>query len=112
MQTAKALFHMSVLNCYKSRSEIHVHVCLSVGEVCACHHVLVCGGGGGMLLISLCLEHVGHCFSIDHTNFASDLQALKPEQVVAVHIDNGFMRKNESASVMESLKRLDLRLTS
>eukprot|EP00117_Sycon_ciliatum_P007550 scpid68988/ scgid3444/ GMP synthase [glutamine-hydrolyzing]; GMP synthetase; Glutamine amidotransferase len=38
-------------------------------------------------------------------------KALKPEQVVAVHIDNGFMRKNESASVMESLKRLDLRLT-
>ena len=39
------------------------------------------------------------------------VQALNPDQVVAVHIDNGFMRKNESASVMQSLERLDLRLT-
>ena len=38
------------------------------------------------------------------------LQALDPEQVVAVHIDNGFMRKNESAKVEESLKFLGLRL--
>ena len=38
------------------------------------------------------------------------LQALRPEQVVAVHIDNGFMRKNESQEVEESLKRLGLRL--
>ena len=40
----------------------------------------------------------------------SVLQALRPEQVVAVHIDNGFMRKNESQEVEESLKRLGLRL--
>ena len=29
---------------------------------------------------------------------------------MAVHIDNGFMRKNESQEVEESLKRLGLRL--
>ena len=40
----------------------------------------------------------------------SVLQALRPEQVVAVHIDNGFMRKNESQEVEESLKQLGLRL--
>ena len=37
-------------------------------------------------------------------------QALPHEQVVAVHVDNGFMRKNESQEVEESLKRLGLRL--
>ena len=37
-------------------------------------------------------------------------QALPHEQVMAVHIDNGFMRKNESQAVEESLKRLGLRL--
>ena len=37
-------------------------------------------------------------------------QALSRDQVVAVHIDNGFMRKNESQQVEESLKRLGLRL--
>ena len=38
------------------------------------------------------------------------LSALGPEQVVAVHIDNGFMRKGESESVRESLERLGLKL--
>lgn len=37
-------------------------------------------------------------------------QALPHEQVVAVHVDNGFMRKSESREVEESLKRLGLRL--
>jgi len=35
-------------------------------------------------------------------------KALSPEQVVAVHIDNGFMRKNESNNVAESLKNIGL----
>ncbi len=26
-------------------------------------------------------------------------RALKPDQIVAIHIDNGFMRKNESEQV-------------
>eukprot|EP00053_Salpingoeca_punica_P013825 m.125252 g.125252 ORF g.125252 m.125252 type:complete len:665 (-) comp16314_c1_seq3:1229-3223(-) len=38
-------------------------------------------------------------------------KALKPEQIIALHIDNGFMRKNESALVTESLKRLGLAVT-
>ncbi len=38
--------------------------------------------------------------------------ALGPERVVAVHIDNGFMRKNESAKVKESLENLGLKLHS
>ena len=37
-------------------------------------------------------------------------QALSRDQVVAVHIDNGFMRKNESHQVEESLKRLGVKL--
>ena len=36
------------------------------------------------------------------------LAALGPEQVIAVHIDNGFMRKNESEEVKESLENLGL----
>ena len=36
------------------------------------------------------------------------LKALSSEQVVAVHIDNGFMRKNESAKVEASLKEIGL----
>ena len=31
--------------------------------------------------------------------------------MVAVHIDNGFLRKNESATVKESLEKIDLNLT-
>ena len=39
-------------------------------------------------------------------------KALTPDQVIAVHIDNGFMRKNESTNVVASLKaiRLDVRV--
>ncbi|KAL9971293.1 hypothetical protein ACROYT_G023801 [Oculina patagonica] len=48
---------------------------------------------------------------VDSTVCAALLhKALPHEQVVAVHIDNGFMRKNESQEVEESLKRLGLRL--
>jgi GMP synthase-like glutamine amidotransferase len=35
-------------------------------------------------------------------------RALKAEQVVAFHIDNGFMRKNESTAVEKSLNQLGL----
>lgn len=35
-------------------------------------------------------------------------KALSPDQVVAVHIDNGFMRKNESANVEKSLAGVGL----
>ena len=38
------------------------------------------------------------------------VSALGPERVVAVHIDNGFMRQGESAKVKESLEALGLRL--
>merc|ERR1719486_756385 len=37
-------------------------------------------------------------------------KALGPENVVAAHIDNGFMRLNESALVGESLKSLGVQL--
>ena len=33
-------------------------------------------------------------------------RALKPEQVYALHIDNGFMRKGESGHVIENLREL------
>lgn len=35
--------------------------------------------------------------------------ALGPERVVAVHIDNGFMRKDESESVKHTLESLGLK---
>lgn len=48
---------------------------------------------------------------VDSTVCAALLRtALKPEQVIAVHIDNGFMRKNESAAVEKSLRELGVDL--
>lgn len=37
-------------------------------------------------------------------------KALRQDQVIAIHIDNGFMRKNESAKVQDSLLKLGLDL--
>lgn len=37
-------------------------------------------------------------------------KALKEDQVIAVHVDNGFMRKNESKKVEESLRALGLKV--
>ncbi len=37
-------------------------------------------------------------------------KALKEDQVIALHVDNGFMRKNESQKVVESLQNLGLKL--
>ena len=39
------------------------------------------------------------------------IQALGANSVYAVHIDNGFMRKNESQQVVDSLASLGLKLT-
>ncbi|XP_077998045.1 GMP synthase [glutamine-hydrolyzing]-like isoform X2 [Glandiceps talaboti] len=48
---------------------------------------------------------------VDSTVCAALLhKALDDEQVIAVHIDNGFMRKNESQKVAESLNNLGLKL--
>ena len=48
---------------------------------------------------------------VDSTVCAALLhKALSEEQVLAVHIDNGFMRKNESLQVEQSLRRLGLKL--
>ncbi|KAK6034701.1 GMP synthase domain protein [Cooperia oncophora] len=35
-------------------------------------------------------------------------RALGPDRITAIHIDNGFMRKDESDHVVESLKEIDL----
>ncbi len=44
---------------------------------------------------------------VDSTVCAALLRkALNKDQVIAIHIDNGFMRKGESDEVAESLKRL------
>lgn len=37
-------------------------------------------------------------------------KALDPERIVAIHIDNGFMRKGESESVKESLEKIGLKV--
>ncbi|GLH10111.1 Protein of unknown function [Gryllus bimaculatus] len=48
---------------------------------------------------------------VDSTVCAALLhKALHQEQVIAVHIDNGFMRKGESQRVWESLEKLGLQL--
>ncbi|XP_053692380.1 GMP synthase [glutamine-hydrolyzing]-like [Sabethes cyaneus] len=48
---------------------------------------------------------------VDSTVCAALLrQALKPEQIIAVHIDNGFMRKDESSAVEKSLRELGVDL--
>ena len=48
---------------------------------------------------------------VDSTVCAALLhRALHKDQVIAVHIDNGFMRKSESALVEQSLKKLGLDL--
>lgn len=48
---------------------------------------------------------------VDSTVCAALLhRALNPEQIIAVHIDNGFMRKNESARVEQSLRKIGLNL--
>ena len=39
------------------------------------------------------------------------IQALGGSSVYAVHIDNGFMRKNESKQVVESLAKVGIKLT-
>ncbi|TGZ71762.1 hypothetical protein CRM22_002467 [Opisthorchis felineus] len=46
---------------------------------------------------------------VDSTVCAALLaQTISPSQIVAVHIDNGFMRKNESKAVLESLKAIGI----
>ena len=48
---------------------------------------------------------------VDSTVCAALLsKALSPEQVIALHIDNGFMRKDESQQVAESLRAIGLKL--
>ena len=48
---------------------------------------------------------------VDSTVCAALLhKALREDQVIALHIDNGFMRKKESQKVEESLKNLGLHL--
>lgn len=48
---------------------------------------------------------------VDSTVCAALLhKALRPDQIIAIHIDNGFMRKNESAKVHNSLQKVGLNL--
>lgn len=48
---------------------------------------------------------------VDSTVCAALLhKALNKDQVIAIHIDNGFMRKNESENVEKSLQQLGLGL--
>ena len=46
---------------------------------------------------------------VDSTVCAALLrQALNVDQIIAIHIDNGFMRKRESECVRESLAKIGL----
>lgn len=49
---------------------------------------------------------------VDSTVCAALLrQALHPNQIIAVHVDNGFMRKDESEKVEKSLREIGIELT-
>lgn len=48
---------------------------------------------------------------VDSTVAAALLhKSLRPDQIIAIHIDNGFMRKKESAKVLQSLQKIGLNL--
>lgn len=48
---------------------------------------------------------------VDSTVCAALLhKALRQDQIIAIHIDNGFMRKNESSKVQHSLQKVGLNL--
>ncbi|CAL8147628.1 unnamed protein product [Orchesella dallaii] len=48
---------------------------------------------------------------VDSTVCAALLKkALREEQIIAVHVDNGFLRKNESDAVEQSLSRIGLKV--
>lgn len=48
---------------------------------------------------------------VDSTVCAALLhRALQPDQVIALHVDNGFMRQSESQKVEDSLRALGLHL--
>jgi GMP synthase (glutamine-hydrolysing) len=48
---------------------------------------------------------------VDSTVCAALLhKSLKEDQVIAFHIDNGFMRKKESEAVEKSLNKIGLKL--
>lgn len=50
---------------------------------------------------------------VDSTVCAALLhKALGSDRVIAIHIDNGFMRSNESDRVVESLNKLNLKVRS
>lgn len=85
----------------------------------------ICGLSGTYTMQSReaeCIEYirriVGNCKvlmlvsgGVDSTVCAALLhRALKEDQVIAIHIDNGFMRKNESEQVESSLGELNLKL--
>ncbi|CAI9740749.1 synthase [glutamine-hydrolyzing]-like [Octopus vulgaris] len=66
------------------------YICSTVGS----HKVLILLSGG-----------------VDSTVCAALLnKALNEDQVIAIHIDNGFMRKNESKQVEESLSRIGVKV--
>lgn len=48
---------------------------------------------------------------VDSTVCAALLhKALRDEQVIAIHVDNGFMRKDESSNVERHLNQLGLQV--
>uniref|UniRef100_K1R7T0 GMP synthase (glutamine-hydrolyzing) n=1 Tax=Magallana gigas TaxID=29159 RepID=K1R7T0_MAGGI len=63
-----------------------------ITEVTGNHKVLMLLSGGVDSTVCAALLH----------------KALTKEQVIAVHIDNGFMRKNESQNVVQSLNKIGL----
>lgn len=62
-------------------------------------------------MLRVCLLQVLLSGGVDSTVCTALLnKALNKDQVIAVHIDNGFMRKRESQSVEEALKKLGIQV--
>ena len=60
---------------------------------------------------SRCVPQLLVSGGVDSTVCAALLhKALSQDQVIAVHIDNGFMRKHESLQVEQSLRKIGLKL--
>jgi len=72
--------------------------------------ILVSGGVDSTVCVLVLIQMLVSG-GVDSTVCAALLQtALKEDQVIAVHVDNGFMRADESAKVQLSLKKLGLKL--
>lgn len=89
----KTVGNKKVVVCIKMLSQENFRVCSTFCNSVLCFQSLLSGGVDSTI-----------CTVLLH-------KALPADQIIAVHIDNGFMRKDESEKVAQSLRDLGLNLT-